>query len=87
MALTVETIYEEPRAYWITGLVTATVARMISEGRLVKAGVHFLASAVDPSDFMAELQRAPAKVNSPRSLAKSDCASVRLLFAFFRHFE
>jgi hypothetical protein len=58
MALTVEAIYEELRAYWIIGLVTATVARMISEGRRVKPGVHFLASAVDPSEFMAELRRA-----------------------------
>lgn len=57
VTLTVQTVYEEPRAYWITGLVTATVARMISEGRRVKTGVHFLASAVDPSEFMAELRR------------------------------
>jgi hypothetical protein len=44
-------------AYWITGLVAATAARMISEGKAVRRGVNFLVSAVDPSDFMRELQK------------------------------
>lgn len=56
--LTTQTVYEEQRAYWITGVVTATAARMISEGKAVKRGVNFLASAVDPSEFMTELQKA-----------------------------
>jgi hypothetical protein len=31
---------------------------MISEGKAVKRGVIFLASAVDPSEFMTELKKA-----------------------------
>jgi hypothetical protein len=56
--LTAQTVYEEARAYWITGLVAATAARMISEGKAVRRGVNFLVSAVDPSEFIRELQKA-----------------------------
>ena len=56
--LSAEIIYDKQRDYWINGLVVATVARMISEGRFVQSGLHFLADAVDPLAFMAELQRA-----------------------------
>jgi len=56
--LSAEIFYDEQRDYWINGLVVATVARMISEGRGVQSGLHFLADAVDPLAFMAELQRA-----------------------------
>ena len=40
------------------GLVPAIAARMISEGKSVKPGVHFLADAVDPIAFMAEPKNA-----------------------------
>ena len=56
--LTAQTVYEEARAYWITGLVAATAARMISEAKAVRRGVNFLVSAVDPSEFIRELQKA-----------------------------
>jgi len=49
---------EERRDYWIHGLALATVARMVSEGKGIQAGVHFLADAVDPIAFMAELGKA-----------------------------
>lgn len=58
LALTVQIVYDEQRPYWIAGLVPATVARMISQGKGVRAGVHFLADAVDPIAFMAELRKA-----------------------------
>jgi hypothetical protein len=41
----------------VNGLVIATVARLIAEGRGVRPGVHFLADAVDPIAFMAELRK------------------------------
>jgi len=56
--LTVQLVYRDRRDYWIHGLALATVARMVSEGRGVKAGVHFLADAVDPLAFSAELRHA-----------------------------
>jgi hypothetical protein len=56
--LSAEIFYDKQRDYWINGLVVATVARMISEGRGVQSGLHFLADAVDPLTFMAEVQRA-----------------------------
>jgi Saccharopine dehydrogenase NADP binding domain len=58
LALTVQIVYRERRDYWIHGLALATVARMVSEGRAVRTGVHFLADAVDPSTFMTELRKA-----------------------------
>jgi len=56
-ALRTQIVYQDGREYWINGLVPATVARMISEGR-VQAGVHFLASAVDPLVFIGQLLKA-----------------------------
>jgi hypothetical protein len=57
LALTVQIVYPERRDYWVHGLALATVARMVSEGKGVQAGVHFLADAVDPLAFMAELRK------------------------------
>jgi len=57
LALTVQIVYSERRDYWIHGLALATAARMVSEREGVQAGVHFLADAVDPIAFMAELQK------------------------------
>jgi hypothetical protein len=57
LALTAEITYDKHRDYWINGLVVATVARLISEGKGVRPGVHFLTDAVDPIAFMAELRK------------------------------
>jgi len=54
---TAKVLYKEEQGYWLNGLVPATVARAISEGNGVETGVHFLADAVDPMAFMAELQK------------------------------
>ncbi len=56
-ALTAQVVYRERRDYWINGLVPAIVARMISEGKSVRPGVHFLVDAVDPIALMADLKR------------------------------
>ena len=58
IALTAQIVYKGRRDYWIHGLVLATVARAISEGNGISAGIHFLADAVDPIAFMAELRKA-----------------------------
>ncbi|HEY6306730.1 MAG TPA: saccharopine dehydrogenase NADP-binding domain-containing protein [Candidatus Angelobacter sp.] len=57
-ALTAQIVYKERRDYWINGLVPSILARMISEGKAVRPGVHFLVDAVDPILFMAELRKA-----------------------------
>jgi saccharopine dehydrogenase (NAD+, L-lysine-forming) len=57
-ALTAQIVYRDRRDYWMNGLVPAIVGRMISEGKSVRPGVHFLAEAVDPITFMAELKKA-----------------------------
>jgi len=58
LALTAQIVYKERRDYWIHGLVLATVARIVAEGKGVQAGIHFLADAVDPIAFMTELRKA-----------------------------
>jgi hypothetical protein len=63
LALTAEVLYDKGREYGINGLVAATVARLISEGNGVRPGVHFLADAVDPIAFMAELRRGGVELN------------------------
>jgi hypothetical protein len=57
LALTAEMIYDKHRDYWINGLAIATVARLVSEGKGVQPGAHFLIDAVDPFAFMAELRK------------------------------
>ena len=57
LALTGQIVYRNRRDYWINGLVPATVARLILAGKCVQPGVHFLADAVDPLAFMAELRK------------------------------
>jgi hypothetical protein len=57
LALTAEIIYDKHRDYWINGLVVATAARLVSEGKGVQPGTHFLTDAVDPIAFMDELRR------------------------------
>jgi saccharopine dehydrogenase (NAD+, L-lysine-forming) len=51
-------VFQERRDYWIHGVTLATVARLIAARRGVQAGVHFLADAVEPVAFMAELRNA-----------------------------
>jgi hypothetical protein len=57
-ALTAQIVYRDRQDYRMNGLVPAIVGRMISEGKSVRPGVHFLAEAVDPIIFMAELKKA-----------------------------
>jgi hypothetical protein len=57
LTFTGQIVFQEHRDYWINGLVAARVAAMISEGQGVQTGVHFLADAVDPVAFMAELRK------------------------------
>jgi hypothetical protein len=56
-ALKARIVFNAGCDYWINGIVLATVARMISEGRGMQAGVHFLADAVDLTAFMTELRK------------------------------
>jgi hypothetical protein len=58
LRLTAQIAYHDRRDYWIHGLTLATVARLVSEAQGVKAGVHFLADAVDSTTIMAELRKA-----------------------------
>jgi saccharopine dehydrogenase (NAD+, L-lysine-forming) len=53
--LTAKVVFRNCRDYWTNGIVLATVARLIAEGKGVRAGVQFLAGAVDPVAFAAEL--------------------------------
>jgi len=56
VALKARITFDAGRDYWMNSVALATAARMISQGKGVKPGVHFLASAVDPVVFMATLQ-------------------------------
>ncbi len=56
--LTVQLIYEEGQEYWVNGVVPATVARLIAEGKEVKPGINYVASAINPATMMSELQKA-----------------------------
>ncbi|HUI82596.1 MAG TPA: saccharopine dehydrogenase NADP-binding domain-containing protein [Candidatus Binatia bacterium] len=58
IGFTAQIVYRQRRDYWINGLVPAIAARMIAQGKSVSAGVHYLADAVDPTTFMAELRNA-----------------------------
>ncbi len=53
----VETIYDEGRQYWANGLLPAAAARIISENKQLKKGVHYLADAVDPVAVVTELRK------------------------------
>jgi Saccharopine dehydrogenase NADP binding domain len=50
--------FEPGREYWMNAIVAATTARLISEGRGVNCGVHFLTGAVEPVNFLGELRKA-----------------------------
>lgn len=62
VVLTVQMVFEQDRDYWTNGLVAATAARLVSAGKGVRTGVNFLADAVDPAAFMAELRKAGVNV-------------------------
>jgi len=57
-ALRSRVVFDAGRDYWMNGVALATVARMMSAGTGVHAGVHFLSEAVDPIAFMGELRKA-----------------------------
>jgi hypothetical protein len=57
-AMRARIIYKDRRDYWIDAVALATVARMVSERKGVRPGVDFLADAMDPIAFMAELRKA-----------------------------
>jgi hypothetical protein len=61
--LTAQIVYRERRDYWIHGVVLATVAKAVAAGKGVQAGVSFLADAVDPIAFMAELREAGVELS------------------------
>ena len=42
----------------MNGVVPSLVARLMAEGEARPTGVHYLADAVDPVTFMAELRKA-----------------------------
>jgi len=48
----------ENRNYWITGLTCAIAAQMVAGGRVESNGLRYLAEAVDPTAFIAELRGA-----------------------------
>jgi hypothetical protein len=58
LRFTAQIVFRDRQDYWIHGVTLATVARMVSEGNKVRAGVHFLSDVVDPLAFMAELRKA-----------------------------
>jgi hypothetical protein len=51
-------VFREQRHYWMNGIVPSIVARLMAEGNRVRPGVHYLADAVDPVTFLAELRKA-----------------------------
>lgn len=57
VALKARLTFNAGHEYWMNGLALATVARMISQGKNVAPGVHFLPGAVDPVAFMDELRK------------------------------
>jgi saccharopine dehydrogenase (NAD+, L-lysine forming) len=56
--LRTEITFDEGRDYWMNGVALATVARMISAGKGVQPGVHFLFAGLDPVTVMSELRKA-----------------------------
>jgi hypothetical protein len=52
--LTADVVYDKHRDYCINGLVIAMVARLVSAGKGVQPGDHFMTDAVDLIALMAE---------------------------------
>jgi hypothetical protein len=61
--LTERFTFAEGQDYHINGVVPATVARMISEGKGIRPGVHYLSAAVDPITFVAELEKSGIRLS------------------------
>lgn len=57
LRFTAQIVYRNRGDYWINGLVPALVARMIANEERVRRGIHYLADAVNPISFMAELRK------------------------------
>jgi hypothetical protein len=55
--LTARITFEPHQDYWIHGIALATTARLAASHG-ARTGVHFLADAVDPVNFVAELRKA-----------------------------
>jgi len=53
--------FEAGQDYRIHGVALATAARLVSSRQGVRAGVHFLADAVDPVAFVGDIRRAGVK--------------------------
>jgi hypothetical protein len=49
--------FERDYGYWLNGLVAATTARCIADGK-VRPGLRYLAEAVDAAGFVATLKSA-----------------------------
>src|SRR5579871_569277 len=62
-------VFRDGQDYWINGIVPATVARLIAEGRIVRPGLNYLSAAVDPIAFMAELRKAGVQQTEDWNLA------------------
>ena len=60
--------FERGRDYWFHATTLATVARLIADRKDVEPGVHFLAGAVEPTAFAAELQRAGIQITESVAL-------------------
>jgi saccharopine dehydrogenase (NAD+, L-lysine forming) len=70
--LSVQATFAPGRDYWIHGLALATAARMVSEGKRVHAGVHYLANAVDPTVFVNELRKGGAQISEACNAMRVD---------------
>jgi len=57
-AFNTQIVFDKGQDYWLTAVPLAVVARMIAANSGVRAGVHYLADAVEPGRFMAELRSA-----------------------------
>jgi hypothetical protein len=56
--LTAQIVYDKHLDSWINGLVVAMAARLIADCNGVRAGVNFLAEAVDATIFVSALRKA-----------------------------
>lgn len=55
--------FERGQEYWLHGTTLATVAHLIAEDKHVRPGLYFLADAVEPASFMAQLKSAGINVS------------------------
>lgn len=55
--LSAQVTFDRDRGYWLNGLVAATMARYVADGK-VRPGLRYLAEAVDAAGFVATLKSA-----------------------------